>query len=164
MTDLIKKENKVNYLSKKARQSALQEKIDQIDAELKSIGVGDIKYRITGAITHLETPQNSINIQGITDLSLLFRILALYENQLECKKRFEKNNQLPKDFLLKQQNGYLVTDIIHDLNLRILTLTNQERINILTQSKAKLLPFLNEESRFINALKEIDTMLKNANK
>jgi hypothetical protein len=48
--------------------------------------------------------------------------------------------------------------------LKIATLINSDKIKILTESKAKLLPFLNEESRFINALKEIDYLLKNNKK
>lgn len=149
------------YLSKKARQSALQEKINQIDKELEKIGVLDIKYKIPSGIQHPETQQNTIVISGIPDLNLLIRLLAYFTNMQNCKKLIEKDHELPKDFILKQQNGHNVCDIIHDLNLRICLMLNANKIKILTESKAKLLPFLNEESRFINALKEIDSLLKN---
>jgi len=160
MTTAIAKRN--NYTSKKARQSALQDKINLIDEELKKIGVDDMKFRIPNAINNPETPQNTININGITDLSLLFRLLSYFESIIKCKKEFERLNKLPDTFLLKNQNGFLINDIVHDINLRILILTNQEKINILKVSKEKLLPFLNEESRFINALHEIDSLLKSA--
>jgi len=47
MTTAIAKRN--NYTSKKARQSALQDKINLIDEELKKIGVDDMKFRIPNA-------------------------------------------------------------------------------------------------------------------
>ena len=149
------------YLSKKARQSALQEKINQIDKELEKIGVLDIKYRIITAITNPTSNQNTIVISGIPDLNLLIRLLAYFTNMQNCKKSIEKDHDLPADFILKNQNGINVCDIIHDLNLRMVLMLNASKIKILTESKAKLLPFLNEESRFINALKEIDSLLKN---
>jgi hypothetical protein len=153
-----------NYTSKKARQQALADKIKLIDEELEKIGVLNIKYRIAGAIAFIETSQNTINISGITDLSIAIRILSYYENLKTTKNLVDKDHGLPENFIFKNINGYSISDIIHDLNLKIATLINSDKIKILTESKAKLLPFLNEESRFINALKEIDYLLKNNKK
>lgn len=164
MSNLVKTTNKVNLNSKKARQNALQQKIEEIDKELKEIGVSDMKYRVGVSITNPETSQNTINISGITDISFLLRLMAYFQNLQNTKKEYEKLNKLPDTFQFKNTNGYLISDILHDINLRILTLVNQDRINVLTQAKQKLLPFMNEESRFINALFEVDNLFKNLNK
>jgi hypothetical protein len=155
---------KVNLNSKKARQSALQQKIEEIDQELKEIGVSDMKYKLLSAISNPETQQNSININGLVDLSQLLRLLAYFQNLQNTKKEYERLNKLPETFLFKNINGHLISDILHDINLRILTLVNQDRINVLTQAKQKLLPFMNEESRFINALTEVDSLFKSLKK
>ena len=156
--------NTVNLSSRKARQEALKNKIEEINEELKSIGVLNIKYLLTGAITHPETPQNSINISGVMDISLLLRLLAYYENIQETKKRFEKEHKLPDTFILFNINTQPVHNIIHDINLRLHTLINQDRINVLTAAKTKLTPFMNEESRFVNALVEVDNLFKSLKK
>ena len=158
----MKKENLVvKYpasMGKKQRQAVLREKIKEIDVELEKLGVGDIKYRVSGTVPDIETNQNTINIYGITDVSYLFRQLAHYEQIVEVKKKFCTLNSV-KDFILKNRSGHNISDIIHDLSLRILILSNQDKINVLNASKAKLLPFLDEDSRFSNALKEIDGLL-----
>lgn len=152
---------KINYNSKRVRQIALKEKIQQIDDELNNLGVLDIKYILNCTITNPETPQNTINISSITDLSFAIRLLAYFQNIKEIKNKIEKDHNLPKTFILKNQNGFNVCDIIHDLNLKINTLLYADKIKILTETKTKLLPFLDEESRFINTLREVEKLLKN---
>lgn len=152
-----------NYTSKKARQSALADKIKLIDEELEKIGVLNIKYLTSTTIVNPETAQNTINISSITDLSFAIRLLAYYDNLKTIKDKVNKDHGLPEGFIFKTANSVEISHIIHDLNLKIATLINADKIKILTESKAKLLPFLNEESRFINALKEIDYLLKTKN-
>jgi hypothetical protein len=152
---------KTNLQSKKARQMALAEKIRLIDEELDKIGVLNMKYLCTSAISNPETPQNTIHINSIADLSFAIRILAHYQNIKNTKDLIDKQHRLPNGFIIFNQNSQVISNIIHDLNLKIATLINADKIKILQESKAKLLPFLDEDSRFINALKEIDVLLKN---
>jgi len=157
MTVLAK--TSLDLRSKKSRQLALSEKIAQIDAELEKLGAGNLAYTLSGSITNPETPQNSIVIHNITDMSFLFRLLAYYNNIATTKKEYIAKNNI-QDFVLKNCNSFEINDVILDLNLRIHILANQNKINVLTVSKQKLLPFLDEESRFVSSLKEIEALLK----
>jgi len=151
-------------MSKKARQLALAEKIKQIDEELNKLGIKDMKYRIPAAIANPETQQNNINIAGIVDINMLIRFIAYFRNMQEAYKIVDKEHNLPKGFLLKNINGYFVQDILNDLNLRLNCILNADKINILTASKAKLMPFLDEENRLINALQEINELAESIKK
>ena len=96
---------------------------------------------------------------SLNDKHLLFRLLALFTNQLETTKLFSKKHKIPT-VVLTNGNGQRVVDIVHDIELRILVLTNQSEINKLTSIKEKLIPFMNEDSRFINTLKEVTELMK----
>lgn len=157
--DKIQKITKTNLTSKKARQGALKLQIEKIDAELKSIGVADLKFRC-GAIKNIETLQNNINISSINDISLIVRLLTYYESLLHVNKNLQKDFTFPKEYVLRDINGQVVYDVIFDLKLKLSLLINGEKIRVLTEARAKLLPFLDEESRFTNALIEIDSLLK----
>ena len=161
MTEITKVEStSVNLRSKKARQNTLKNKIDEIDEELKNIGISNLKYRV-GNIVNPETNQNTLNISTIGDTSFLIRLIAYYENMLQTKNKLKKDKfNFPDTFILKQNNSYSVYDIVQDLKLRLTILLNSARINTLTGAKAKLLPFLNEESRFVSALKDVQKMFE----
>lgn len=151
-------------MSKKARQLALAEKIRQIDEELKKIGVTDLKYRIPSAINNPELYQNTINISGLMDISMIIRFIAYYNNLQIAYHLVDKDHNLPNGFLLRSVNGYLVQDVLYDLNLRLNCIINADKIKILTESRAKLMPFLDEENRLINALQEINALVESIKK
>jgi hypothetical protein len=155
----LQKVTKTTLSSKKARQEALKLQIQKIDDELKSIGVHDLEFRCKAAITNPETNQNTFNISGIQDVSFAVRTLAYYQNILDTYKLLDKDFTFPKGFLPKNSNNLLIQDIVFDLKLKISLLLNSDKIKVLTEAKAKLLPFLDEESRFTNALVEIDKLL-----
>lgn len=157
MTEITKRNTGLN--SKKGRQLALETKINEIDERLKELGVSDLKYRVAGSVTNPETSQNTVNISGSTDIHWLCRVLAYYKNIQHHNKLFCKDAKISTPLLANPQ-GILIQDIIHDLELRIVYVTNQVEINRLLAIKAELVPFMNEESRFISALKKVDGLLK----
>ena len=139
---------------------ALESKINEIDNRLKELGIEGLKYKVLSAISNFETTQNFINIQNHVDSGWLFRALGYYEYMLLAKEKFCKEANLKDTLLLTNINGVPIKNIVDDIKLRLIYLHNQKEITQLTAMKAKLTPFMNEESRFISALKEIDTMLK----
>lgn len=145
--------------SKKGRQIALKTKLEEIDNRLKELGVNEMSYKLGAAITNPETSQNTINVHVYTDINLLFRMLAIYKNMLNVHKEFCKKHAFSRPALLNNQS-LAVADIIHDIELRIIYLSNAVEINKLTQIRQELLPFIDEESKFINALKKVDGILK----
>ena len=165
MTTKIKKADNtiVDLRSTKARQTALQSKINEIDEELKNLDITNLKYTL-GTIANPEILQNTINIGNITDTSFIIRLIAYYENIVETKNKLIKDGfNFPEGFILKQNNGYNIYTIIQELKLRLTTLLNSEKITILTKAKEKLLPFLNEESRFISTLQDVTKMFAELN-
>ena len=137
--------------------------IHYIDDELKNLGITNLKYTL-GAIANPEILQNTINIGNITDTSFIIRLIAYYENIVETKNKLIKDGfNFPEGFILKQNNGYNIYTIIQELKLRLTTLLNSEKITILTKAKEKLLPFLNEESRFISTLQDVTKMFAELN-
>lgn len=160
MANIVKAVNtKVNLNSKKGRQLALENKINEIDERLKELGVSELKFSVTGAISNPETTQNTVRIDTCTDINWLFRTLAYFKNIQNEHKRFCKDANITTKLIANGQ-GYLVQDILRDLELRIVYLSNANEINRLTQIKSELTPFMNEESRFISALKRVDSLLK----
>lgn len=155
----LQRVTKTTLSSKKARQEALKLQIQKIDEELKAIGVHDLEFRCKTSIANPETNQNTFNISGIQDVSFAVRTLAYYQNILDTYKALDKDFTFPKGFLPKNASGVLIQDVIFDLKLKISLLLNSDKIRVLTEAKAKLLPFLDEESRFTNALVEIDKLL-----
>lgn len=146
---------------KKKMQAALKAEIDKIDAKLKEFGVDhQIKYRITGTLTNFESPQNTINIISISDINTLARWLAHYEKLQASFEAFRKEFRIPDTHIFSNQNGYLVDNIVHDLRLRMRVVVNATAINALTQARAKLMPFLDEESRLFNTLSEVSALYK----
>lgn len=147
--------------SKKKMQAALKAEIDKIDAKLKEFGVDhEIKYRIIGALTNFESPQNTINIASICDINTLVRWLAHYEKLQASFEAFRKEFGIPDTHVFINQNGQVVDNIVHDLRLRMRVVVNAAAINALTQARAKLLPFLDEESRLFNTLSEVSALYK----
>ena len=160
MTTLVKTSNKINLNSKKGRQLALESKINEIDNRLKELGVEGLKYKLTSGISNPETTQNQIRIDTCMDINWLFRALAYYKNIQQVKKDFCKDANLTDTLPLLNNQSLPISDIVHDIQLRIVYLSHQKEINTLTQMKQKLMPFMDEESRFISTLKEIDFLLK----
>lgn len=160
MTKDLTKAGNFNLNSKKGRQFALEAKILEIDERLKEIGVGLLKYKILSAIANPEATQNTIKISGIVDFSLLFRLLAHFQNIQKVKNEFCKVNSIELISPLVNINGISIHDIIDDIQVRIMYLKHQVEITNLITIKAKLTPFLNEESRFVSALKEVSALLK----
>lgn len=160
MSDIVKASSvPVNLKSKKGRQDALKNKIAEINLRLEELGVGKQSYKVPNTISNPETMQNTISIASITCLSMLFRFLAHYKHQVNVQKAFCAQHKIIK-YPLTNINGTYVEHIVHDLELRILILTNSVEINNLTAIKTKLMPFMDEESRFINTLKEVEGLLK----
>lgn len=146
---------------KKKMQAALKAEIEKIDAKLKEFGVDhEIKYRITGALTNFESPQNTLNIQSICDINTLVRWLAHYEKLQASFEAFRKEFGIPDTHVFINQNGQVVDNIVHDLRLRMRVVVNAAAINALTQARAKLMPFLDEESRLFNTLSEVSALYK----
>lgn len=94
----------------------------------------------------------------MTDISQLSRWLTHYQ---KLKEGFEAHK---KEFGIKtplySQNLQLVDNILHDLNLRMRMVVNGTAIQTLTAARAKLLPFLDEESRLFNTLQEVSNLYK----
>lgn len=157
MSDIVKKQPSLN--SKKGRQIALKFKLEEIDNRLKELGVSELNYKLGTSISNPETTQNTINIMTSSDINLMFRMLATYKNMLSFHKDFCKKHNISNQPLLNNQT-LSVADIIHDLELRVIYLSNSVEINKLTQIRQELLPFIDEESKFINALKKVDDILK----
>ena len=157
MTAVAKRNTGLN--SKRGRQLALETKINEIDARLKELGVSELKYRIAASVSSPETNQNTVNISGATDINWLYRTLAYFKNIQQQAKLFSKDAKISTPVLLNSQ-GLPIHEIVHDLELRIVYVTNQVEINRLLAIKAELTPFMNEESRFITALKKVDSLLK----
>lgn len=157
MTAVVKRDRGLN--SKKGRQLALESKINEIDARLKELGVADVKYRVVGTVINIETSQNTVNISGCVDIQWMFRVLAHYKAIQHYHKLFCKDAGIQTP-LLTDRGGHYVQDIIHDLELRIVYVSNMAEITRLNQIKEELMPFMNEESRFISALKRVDSLLK----
>jgi len=156
MTALAKRSSGLS--SKKGRQLALENKINEIDARLKDLGVADMKYHISVSITNPEASQNTVNISVCSELGWLRRVLAHYKNMLHYDKQFCKDAGIEVPLLMNVQ-GIQIQSIVHDLELRIVYLTHLTEINRLTAIKEELLPFMNEESRFISALKKVEELL-----
>jgi hypothetical protein len=161
MTNIVKKESKISIKkssSKKQMQNAIKLEIEKIDEKLASLGLPpEIKY-ICSAITNFETTQNTVNISVCTDISWLYRALAHYEN---IYNNVLHNSQLmfKTGFIeLKNNQNILIRDIIVDLKLRIKVITHSSMISKLTTAKNKLAPFMDEESRLYNTLKEVEQL------
>jgi len=159
MSTLVKTNPKVNLNSKKGRQLALENKINEIDERLKELGVSELKYKVSQGISNPETTQNAVRIDTCTDINWLFRTLAYYKNIQHYRKEFCKDTKIAETLITNNQ-GIIIQDIIKDIELRIVYLSNGAEINRLTQIKNELTPFMNEESRFISALKKVDFLLK----
>lgn len=157
MTGIAKRSTGLN--SKKGRQLALETKINEIDERLKELGVSSMKYRVDKAVTNPETSQNTVTINACTDISWMCRTMAYYKNIQHYHKQFCKDAGITTRLITNSQ-GVLIQDIIHDLELRIVYVTNQVEIERLLAIKQELMPFMNEESRFISALKRVDSLLK----
>ncbi len=161
MTNIIKKPSTIRKnSSKKQMQNAIKLEIEKIDEKLNSLGLPPNIVYVCSSITNFETSQNNVTISNCTDISWLYRALAYYENlynnTLEnSKKMFDEsftdvtNNQ-----------GILIRNIISDLKLRLKVLTHSSVINKLTTAKNKLTPFMDEESRLYNTLKEVEQLYK----
>ena len=146
---------------KKKMQAALKAEIDKIDVKLTEFGVGhEIKYRTIGALTNFESPQNTINITSISDVNTLVRWLAHYEKLQASLEVFRKEFGIADTHVFINQNGQAVDSIVHDLRLRIRVVVNAAAINALTQARAKLMPFLDEESRLFDTLSEVSALYK----
>jgi hypothetical protein len=144
---------------KKKMQLALKAEIEKIDARLKELGVAhDTKFLVLNALTNWESPQNTVNIQSMTDISQLSRWLTNYEKLKEGFEAHKKEFGIETPFC--SQNAQIVDNIIHDLRLRMKMVVNGAAINSLTQARAKLLPFLDEESRLFNTLQEVSNLYK----
>lgn len=154
------KNKPLNLNTKKGRQISLDIKIKEIDDRLKELGVGNLKYKTNGSINNPETGQNTVNITTSSDFSLLLRMLSYFKTCQQTRTNFIKESQLTKIPVLLNNQALLVQDIIFDIELRLHMLSNSAEINTLTQIKDQLLPFMNEESRFISALKNVDNLLK----
>ena len=159
MSNIVKKSTSINLNSKKGRQFALEQKINEINLRLKELGVEGLKYKLTSGVSNPETTQNTVRIDTCTDINWLFRSLAYFKNILNVQKLFCKEASIEIG-LITNTNGYFIQDIIKDIELRIVYLSHQKEINLLTEMKNKLTPFMNEESRFISTLREIDNLLK----
>jgi len=155
MSNIVKTtKNKLNLNSRKGRQEALKLKLQQIDEQLKNLGVDNIKYKISGPIVNLDTPQNTIAIANIVDISMIIRFIAYFQNIQNTRKTLELELKIELP-LAKNTQGYLIQDIISDLKLRLLIIINQNKINELNEIKTKLLPFVDEETRLVETLKSI---------
>lgn len=161
MSNIVKVED-IKLNSRKNRQKAIKDQIDMIDNELKELGLDvNLKFLVSGTISNPETPQNTVNIQSINDISFIVRLISYYENQLKCKKDIEKDFIFPSNFVFVNANGHPIYNIIQDLKLRLNYLINGNRITFLQNAKAKLLPFVDEENRLKATLKEIQQSIKN---
>ena len=159
MTGIAKRSTGLN--SKKGRQLALETKINEIDERLRALGASDLIYRVDKNISNPETSQNTVSIRSVTDINWLFRTLAYFKNIQHYREQFNKDGGIitaPVPSVLNSQ-GVLIEDIIYDLELRIVHLTNHSEINRLMAIKAELEPFRNEESRFVSALKRVEGLL-----
>ena len=144
MSDIVKTSSvPVNLKSKKGRQDALKNKIEEINQRLEELGVGKRNYKTITAISNPETMQNTVNISTITCVSMLFRFLAHYKHQINVQKAFCAQHKIPK-FAFINVNGVYIEHIVHDIELRILSLTNSTEINKLTAIKNKLMPFMDK--------------------
>lgn len=162
MTDIVKAETKtVNLNSKRGRQTALENKIEEINKRLEEITTGEYRqYKISESIQNPESIQNNINIFSIMDLNLVFRLLGYFKNILNVRNEYYKKNKMSISGSFTNINGREIKNIINDLELRASELIHRDEINKLRTIKDKLIPFMNEESRFVNALKEVDQLLK----
>lgn len=155
MSNIVKTtKNTLNLNSRKGRQEALKLKLQEIDEQLKTLGVNNIKFKVNTNVNNPETPQNTVNISHITDISTLIRFISYFQNIQSTRKslELELKVELP---LAKNIQGCLVQDIIDDLKLQLLIMINKEKINELNSIKTKLLPFVDEETRLVETLKSI---------
>lgn len=158
---VIKNKNITKKSSKKQMQEALVNEIEKIDAKLASLGLPpNIQYKCN-TITNHETPQNSINISGQTEINILYRFLAYYENMYNNILSNSEKLLGVKNTDIRNINGFLIRDIICDLQLRIKVLSNSQLIASLTLAKQKLSPFLDEDTRLFNTIKEVESLYEN---
>lgn len=143
---------------KKKMQLALKQEIERINSELEKLGIyGEIKYRCS-AITNFELPQNSVNISSMTDINQILRFLSYYENLNKNIDSYIKEFKVTTPFAKVNVNNISIDNIIHDLVLRLKVITNSTKIANLNAAKSKLMPFLDEESRLVNTLKEVQNL------
>lgn len=162
MTKLVKQKNTsiTRRSSKKSMQEAIKQEIEKIDAKLDSLGLPPKIVYICGAIPNHETSQNTIRIDQCNDLNWLYRALAYNENMYDSILKNSKEMFGTPNTEIRNSIGILIRDVISDLRLRIKVVTHQVLINSLTQAKAKLTPFLDEESRLFNTIKEVEILYK----
>jgi hypothetical protein len=160
MTKLAKKEA-TKLATREELQNSVKREIERIDEKLASLGLPTvIRYNIQATISNFETPQNTINVSGVTDINWLYRALAYYNNIYNTT--LETSEKLfgvaYKDIRNTQQ--FLIRDIISDIELRIKVVVNATTINALNQAKAKLTPFLDEDTKLLNTIKEVEELYK----
>ncbi len=159
VTVVKKKAGITKRTSKKALQEKLTATIADIDKELAQLrgGTSNI-FKCTAQFKLNENDQNNINIQGCSDVGYMLKGIALLTNLQKTYTETAKAMKLEKCPPMLWLN-YPTKDWIHDLQLRIRIVSNQERINQLTTTRAKLVPFLSIDAQLVNTLQEIDKTL-----
>jgi len=148
--------------SKKQMQESLKNEIERIDAKLSSLGLPpNIVYNIQSAVQNHETSQNTVNIQTITDINYIYRALAYYENMYNSILSNSESMFGVADTEIRNPQGFLVRDIISDLKLRLRVIKNHTIIQTLNEAKQKLAPFLDEDTRLYNTIKEVTGLYQN---
>ena len=142
-------------------QNSVKKEIERIDEKLASLGLPpNIVYKLNSSIANFETSQNTVNIYSCTDLNWLYRALSYYTNMYNTILERSKSMFGVANTEIRNQNQFLIRDIIVDIELRIRVLTNSSTINVLNQAKAKLTPFLDEDTKLISTIKEVEALYK----
>jgi hypothetical protein len=160
MTKLAKKEA-TKLATREELQNSVKKEIERIDEKLASLGLPPvIKYNINVAISNFETSQNTTNIQTCSDVNWMYRALAYYTNMYNTILEISKEMFGVPNTEIRNVQQYLIRDIISDLKLRIKVVVNANTINALNQAKAKLTPFLDEDTKLLNTIKEVEELYK----
>lgn len=172
MSNIVKKSSSTTITrttSRRKMQTKIQEEIAKIDLEIEKLGIPDSKFLCgPGALLFpaVLPGSNTINITSLTDWKVTLMIYVHYNriyNDLiaETKSLFNVNFNDPAfPTLMFPGTPHTFANVLHDLKLQTQLLYHKNRLTVLNAAKAKLTPFMDEESRLYSTLKEVEALYK----
>ncbi len=170
MSNIVKKSSSTRITrttSRRKMQTKIQQEIAKIDEEIYKLGLPENpKFLCTSAVSFAAfyPGNNTINITGLTDWRQCVMLYSFYNRMYndiiaEAKSMFNEDiNKLGIIAFPGSTQSY--PNVLHDLKLRAKLVYHQERLSVLNAAKAKLTPFMDEESRLYSTLKEVEALYK----
>jgi hypothetical protein len=168
-TNKAKTTNITRSSSRRVMQTKIQEEIQKIDDEIEKLGVPNATFLCgPGALLFpaILPGTNTINITSFTDWKVTLMIYVHYNRIyddliVETKSLFNaKLNDPSSPPLTFPGSMQSFANVLHDLKLQTKLLYHKNRLTVLNAAKAKLTPFMDEESRLYSTLKEVEALYK----